>query len=196
MYARLYNDVERFRDEDLLQEAVRGETYQHLIRYCWSTISRPLGLWDNSLFVAGAEFLMQNVRDPNTYKCSLVVTRDGKAIKIQRSLFSECFYLMAMSEVGRATGVEKYKVRQQHLLLFNGKEKWGSKIQYNTCTCSGYDLFLVERGHSDDGENNWVDTGPRWGSGYWEVARTPTIQLAGHPYDDPLHHRTAEDHGP
>lgn len=80
MYARLYNDVERFRDEDLLQEAVRG-----------------------------AEFLMQNVRDPNTYKCSLVVTRDGKAIKIQRSLFSECFYLMAMSEVGRATGVEKYK---------------------------------------------------------------------------------------
>lgn len=66
---------------------------------------------DNRLFVAGAEFLMQNVRDPNTYKCSLVVTRDGKAIKIQRSLFSECFYLMAMSEVGRATGVEKYKVR-------------------------------------------------------------------------------------
>lgn len=66
---------------------------------------------DNCLFVAGAEFLMQNVRDPNTYKCSLVVTRDGKAIKIQRSLFSECFYLMAMSEVGRATGVEKYKVR-------------------------------------------------------------------------------------
>lgn len=65
---------------------------------------------DNRLFVAGAEFLMQNVRDPNTYKCSLVVTRDGKAIKIQRSLFSECFYLMAMSEVGRATGVEKYKV--------------------------------------------------------------------------------------
>lgn len=44
MYARLYNDVERFRDEDLLQEAVRGETYQHLIRYRWSKISRPLGL--------------------------------------------------------------------------------------------------------------------------------------------------------
>lgn len=104
---------------------------------------------------------MQNVRDPNTYKCSLVVTRDGKAIKIQRSLFSECFYLMAMSEVGRATGVEKYKVRQQHLFLFNGNEKLNSKIQYNTCTCSGYGLFLVERGNSDDGENNWVDTGPR-----------------------------------
>lgn len=44
MYARLYNDVERFRDEDLLQEAVRGETYHHLIRYWWPTIRRPLGL--------------------------------------------------------------------------------------------------------------------------------------------------------
>ncbi|XP_061187726.1 N-acylglucosamine 2-epimerase-like [Saccostrea echinata] len=80
MYARLYNEVERFKDEDLLQQAVKG-----------------------------ADFLLENVRDPNTYKCSLIITRDGKPIKIQRTLFSECFYLMAMSEVARATGIEKYK---------------------------------------------------------------------------------------
>ncbi|XP_048738728.1 N-acylglucosamine 2-epimerase-like [Ostrea edulis] len=80
MYARLYNEMERFRNEDLLQGAIRG-----------------------------ADFLMKNVRDPDTYKCSLIVTREGNPIKIQRTLFSECFYLMAMSEVARATGIEKYK---------------------------------------------------------------------------------------
>ena len=58
----------------------------------------------------GAEFLLKYAKDPVTHKCYLSLTRDGRPIKTQRSIFSECFYTLAMSELARATGDQKYKV--------------------------------------------------------------------------------------
>ncbi|KAI2661433.1 N-acylglucosamine 2-epimerase [Labeo rohita] len=36
-------------------------------------------------------------------KCAFCLTRDGRAVKVQRTIFSECFYVMAMDELSRIT---------------------------------------------------------------------------------------------
>lgn len=36
--------------------------------------------------------------------------RDGKALKVQRTIFSECFYIMAMDELSRLTGDKDMQV--------------------------------------------------------------------------------------
>ncbi|XP_070558541.1 N-acylglucosamine 2-epimerase-like [Ptychodera flava] len=92
MYSKLYNEVERFHRADILEAAVKG-----------------------------AEFLMKNLRDPETMKCYFLVTKEGKPIKIQRTIFAECFYMLAMSEVARATKDLKYKEEAVKMLR---------KIQY------------------------------------------------------------------
>ena len=53
---------------------------------------------------------MKYVKNPENNKCSFAVTRTGDPIKIQRTIFSECFYMIAMAELARATGDAKYKV--------------------------------------------------------------------------------------
>ncbi|KAG9477922.1 hypothetical protein GDO78_013096 [Eleutherodactylus coqui] len=81
MYCRLYRKVPRFHREELLNSAI-----------------------------AGGEFLIAHARpSSDSLKCAFVVTRDGKAVKIQRTIFSECFYVMAMDELWRTTHKEKYK---------------------------------------------------------------------------------------
>ena len=37
-------------------------------------------------------------------KCAFCLTRDGRVVKVQRTIFSECFYVMAMDELSRVTG--------------------------------------------------------------------------------------------
>lgn len=80
MYARLYNEEEQFRKPEIIKAAVRG-----------------------------VEFLQKNAKDPKTCKLCLSLTREGQPIKIQRSIFSECFYTMALSELYRTTREQKYK---------------------------------------------------------------------------------------
>ncbi|XP_077976850.1 N-acylglucosamine 2-epimerase-like [Glandiceps talaboti] len=87
MYCKLYNEVERFHKPEILQAAVKG-----------------------------ADFLMKNVKDPETLKCYFSLTRDGRPIKIQRTIFAECFYMLAMSEVARATKTQKYKEEAVNVL--------------------------------------------------------------------------------
>ncbi len=48
-------------------------------------------------------------KDDDTGKCFFLLTQDGKPIKTQRTIFSESFYTMAMSEMAIATKEEKYK---------------------------------------------------------------------------------------
>jgi hypothetical protein len=43
-----------------------------------------------------------------------MTTCDGKPVKIQRTIFCECFYIMAMAGLYQATKEEKYKVFQVH----------------------------------------------------------------------------------
>ena len=83
MYCRLYMDEARYRKPEIL-DAARS----------------------------GAEFLIKHARLPDSQKCYLSVTRDGKPIKIQRSVFSECFYTLGMSELARVTKEQRYKVKR------------------------------------------------------------------------------------
>lgn len=44
------------------------------------------------------------------WKCAFCLTRDGKAVKVQRTIFSECFYVMAIDELSRVTGDKDMQV--------------------------------------------------------------------------------------
>ncbi|XP_052241619.1 N-acylglucosamine 2-epimerase-like isoform X1 [Dreissena polymorpha] len=80
MYAKLYNEEEQFNTQAVLQAAEKG-----------------------------AGFLMKFAKDASTGRCYLILNRDGRPIKMQRTIFSECFYTMAMSEIAKATNQEMYK---------------------------------------------------------------------------------------
>lgn len=81
MYCRLYRSFERFRRVELL-DAAR----------------------------AGGEFLLRYARvAPPGKKCAFVLTRDGRPVKVQRTIFSECFYTMAMNELWKVTGEVRYQ---------------------------------------------------------------------------------------
>lgn len=56
---------------------------------------------------SGAEFLRYKALTPE-YRLPFRMTADAKPIYIQRKIFSECFYIMAMAEFGRASGDESY----------------------------------------------------------------------------------------
>ncbi|XP_064133842.1 N-acylglucosamine 2-epimerase isoform X2 [Loxodonta africana] len=81
MYCRLYRKVKRFRRPELLDSAK-----------------------------AGGDFLLRHARvTPPEKKCAFVLTRDGRPVKVQRTIFSECFYTMAMNELWRVTGDVRYQ---------------------------------------------------------------------------------------
>nr|XP_030706298.1 N-acylglucosamine 2-epimerase [Globicephala melas] len=89
MYCRLYRKLERFRRPELLNAAK-----------------------------AGGEFLLRYARvAPPAKKCAFVLTRDGRPVKVQRTIFSECFYTMAMNELWRVTGDAQYQVHGRKAAL-------------------------------------------------------------------------------
>ncbi|XP_062979140.1 N-acylglucosamine 2-epimerase [Elgaria multicarinata webbii] len=93
MYSRLYRKVPRFRRPELLQAAR-----------------------------AGGEFLLQHARVAPSQKCAFVLTRDGRPVKIQRTIFSECFYVLGLDELGRATGESHYQ--REALTMMEAIVRW------------------------------------------------------------------------
>lgn len=69
-------------------------------------------VWRNFLFpaISGGEFLLNHIKNPEDGRCYFQVTAEGKPIKIQRTIFTECFYAIAMAELYRASNLIKYKV--------------------------------------------------------------------------------------
>ncbi|XP_018408810.1 PREDICTED: N-acylglucosamine 2-epimerase [Nanorana parkeri] len=88
MYCRLYRKMPRFHRQEILASAI-----------------------------AGGEFLMAHAQpSAGSLKCAFVVTRDGQAVKVQRTIFSECFYVMAMDELWRTTHKELYKKAAREMM--------------------------------------------------------------------------------
>ncbi|XP_011857664.1 PREDICTED: N-acylglucosamine 2-epimerase [Mandrillus leucophaeus] len=88
MYCRLYRTFQRFHHSQLLNAAK-----------------------------AGGEFLLRYARlAPPGKKCAFVLTRDGRPVKVQRTIFSECFYTMAMNELWRATGEVRYQTEAVEMM--------------------------------------------------------------------------------
>uniref|UniRef100_A0A8D2BE91 N-acylglucosamine 2-epimerase n=1 Tax=Sus scrofa TaxID=9823 RepID=A0A8D2BE91_PIG len=101
MYCRLYRKLERFHRPELLDAAK-----------------------------AGGEFLLRHARvAPPEKKCAFVLTRDGRPVKVQRSIFSECFYTMAMNELWRVTAEARYQVRGR-------KAAWGGSVPSPAPRCA------------------------------------------------------------
>lgn len=80
-YSRLYNETAEYQKQEILTAAENG-----------------------------AEFLRKYAKRSDN-RCYFILTADGKPVKLQRTIFSESFYVMAMSEIGRATGKTEYKVK-------------------------------------------------------------------------------------
>ncbi|XP_040049367.2 N-acylglucosamine 2-epimerase [Gasterosteus aculeatus] len=88
MYCRLYRTMERFRRPEILEAAK-----------------------------AGGAFLRRFARvSSGQWKCAFCLTRDGKAVKIQRTVFSECFYLLAMDELSRVTADEGMQLEAEQMM--------------------------------------------------------------------------------
>ncbi|KAE8583630.1 hypothetical protein XENTR_v10020604 [Xenopus tropicalis] len=88
MYCRLYRKLPRFHQQEILSAAI-----------------------------AGGEFLLAYAcPSADSLKCAFVVTRNGQAVKIQRTIFSECFYVMAMDELWRTTHEERYKKAAEKMM--------------------------------------------------------------------------------
>lgn len=92
MYCRLYRTVERFRRPEILTAAKAGGSFLR-------KFARVSG-----------------VGSGGQWKCAFCLTRDGKAVKIQRTIFSECFYIMAMDELSRVTGDQDMQLEAEQMM--------------------------------------------------------------------------------
>ena len=59
------------------------------------------------LALSGVRFLRERCLLPGG-RLPFTVTADGRAVYVQRKIFSECFYVMALAELSRATGDAQY----------------------------------------------------------------------------------------
>lgn len=66
--------------------------------------------------LSGGEFLLNHIKNPEDGRCYFQVTAEGKPIKIQRTIFTECFYAIAMAELYRASNLIKYKEEAVRML--------------------------------------------------------------------------------
>ena len=61
--------------------------------------------------VSGGEFLIKHFYRCEDHRCYFTVQRNGLPIYMQRKLFTESFFLLAMTELFRVTGEKKYQAR-------------------------------------------------------------------------------------
>jgi len=74
---------------------------------------------------SGADFLQRFARRPDK-RCYFALTAEGKPLQLQRKIFSECFYVMAMAEHARATG--NAALRQEARDIFAEILKWSKDL--------------------------------------------------------------------
>lgn len=67
--------------------------------------------------ILGGEFLLNHIKRPEDGRCYFQVTAEGQPIKMQRTIFTECFYVIAMAELARASNLSKYRVRKLTQIL-------------------------------------------------------------------------------
>uniref|UniRef100_A0A8C6TFV4 N-acylglucosamine 2-epimerase n=1 Tax=Neogobius melanostomus TaxID=47308 RepID=A0A8C6TFV4_9GOBI len=100
-----------------------GQVYDEL-KYVWLQ-GRQVGdlyigvIEFNFLFCAGGAFLRKHARVSNSsgqWKCAFCLTRDGRAVKVQRTIFSECFYILALDELSRVTGDKDMQLEAEQVM--------------------------------------------------------------------------------
>uniref|UniRef100_A0A8C2W9S3 N-acylglucosamine 2-epimerase n=1 Tax=Cyclopterus lumpus TaxID=8103 RepID=A0A8C2W9S3_CYCLU len=91
MYCRLYRTMERFHKPEILEAAKAGGAFLR-------------------------KFARVSGGSGGPWKCAFCLTRDGKALKVQRTVFSECFYIMAMDELSRVTGDKDMQLEAEQMM--------------------------------------------------------------------------------
>ena len=87
---------------------------------------------------------MSHFKDAASQKVYFSVTRDGKPIKMQRTIFTEVFYCMAMAGLFKVTKESKYKVSHEYCLaLHTNIAYFGSILRPIFFTFSTYEYFLL-----------------------------------------------------
>src|SRR5690606_23731327 len=61
-----------------------------------------------SLAKSGAEFVKKHARNPDGSRVYFALNQQGQPTQLQRKLFAECFFVMAMIVYGQASGDESY----------------------------------------------------------------------------------------
>lgn len=54
---------------------------------------------------------MSHVQVEGAARCYFATTEDGTPCKLQRKPYTECFYVMALAELFRATADQRYQAR-------------------------------------------------------------------------------------
>lgn len=116
-------------------------------------------------------------RSSGQWKCAFCLTREGKAVKVQRTIFSECFYVLAMDELSRVTGDADLQVgtdpspRHRH-----------APTSLSDCPCSRCGV-VPAGGRADDGAADPLGPGGLVGSGPAPASRRRSHQQHGGPHD-------------
>ncbi|XP_069630389.1 LOW QUALITY PROTEIN: N-acylglucosamine 2-epimerase [Haliaeetus albicilla] len=109
VYSRLYRTVPRFRRPELL-EAAR----------------------------AGGEFLLRCARlSPESPRVAFALTRDGRPVWVQRTVFSEAFCAMGLDELGRAAEEPRYRAAAREWALAVGAWARGAPQELGRPRLSG-----------------------------------------------------------
>lgn len=87
MFAKLYNEVSLYHRPDVLDAAIKG-----------------------------GEFLLDSVKVKGEMRCYFAVTEDGRPVQLQRKPYTECFYVMGLAELYRATLETKYQIAAEEML--------------------------------------------------------------------------------
>ena len=92
-----------------------------LVETSLSPVKNVLGN-ESVVLKTGGDFLTKYTKRARDSRCYFSLTADGQPIKLQRKLFTECFYAIAMAELSRATSLKNYMVscpcqitNEQHL---------------------------------------------------------------------------------
>lgn len=67
-------------------------------------------MYDAVIIAVGGEFLLKHVKVKDELRCYFAVTEDGLPMKLQRKPYTECFYVIGLIELYRATSDIKYQV--------------------------------------------------------------------------------------
>lgn len=62
------------------------------------------------LVVLGGDFLLEAIKVKDQLRCYFAVTDNGLPLRLQRKPYTECFYIMGLYELYRATSELKYQV--------------------------------------------------------------------------------------
>ena len=102
MLSRLYNERPEYRNPAVQEAAQRGvQAYPIHLSIILTPSMSPILTAAVSPYPNLMQFLREKTFRPIDNRVYFCVTEDGRPIKLQRKVFAECFYVMALSEYAR-----------------------------------------------------------------------------------------------